>query len=1239
MEKENNNFVQAAIPRFDGHYDHWSMLMENLLRSKEFWEVVEDGIPSLPEAPAVATPKQIKAVKDAKLKDLKAKNYLFQAIDRGTLETILKRNTAKEIWDSMKQKNQGSTKVRRAQLQALQREFEVLCMKEEETVNEYFARTLSIVNKMKMHGEQVTECIVVEKILRSMTVRFNYVVCSIEESNDVTTMSIDELQSSLLVHEQRMKGYKDEEQALKVSNSEKNGGRGRGRGNYRGGRGRGRQGFSKEMVECYRCHKLGHFQYECPNLEENANYAEFDKEEEMLLMAKGETLETAHDKVWFLDSSCSNHMCGNKDWFFEIDDTFRETVKLGDNSKMIVKGKGNVRMKINEITHVITGVYFIPELKNNLLSLGQLQEKGLTIILKDNMCKLYHEEKGLIVLSRMASNRLFAINVVPVTSSCLQTSIEGTTKLWHQRYGHLSVGGLKLLVQKKMVKGLPELNNSDEVCSDCMVGKQHRESIPKTSNWRASQKLELVHADICGPIKPESNSKRRYFLTFIDDSSRKTWVYFLVEKSDALDSFKKFKVMVEKQSGKCICCLRTDRGGEFNSAEFIKFCEENGIKRQLTTAYTPQQNGVAERKNRTLMNLVRSMLSARQVPKVFWPEAVNWANYVLNRSPTLAVKDVTPEEAWSGVKPSVHHFRIFRCVAHMHIPDAQRRKLDDKSKRCVLLGVSEESKAYRLYDPATKKVVTSRDVVFSENEAWNWGTKNTTTSEIPLEEEQTESAEEITPAEQIATDMVQRNEASPIDNRTDVKTEQIEETANDTTNQSIAQSKLKRNVRPLGWLDIYDTGNEYESEELHNLVMLGSIEDPVEYEETTKYDIWKIAMDDEIKAIERNNTWDLTTLPNGAKSIGVKWIYKTKYNKDGKVEKYKARLVAKGYTQKYGVDYNEVFAPVARWDTIRSILAIAAIKGWKVFQLDVKSAFLHGELCEEVYIDQPPGYVTKGEEGKVYRLYKALYGLKQAPRAWYSKIETYFSKAGFLKCPYEHTLFTKIKDGNNILIVSLYVDDLIYTGNDSKMFEEFKMSMKNNFDMTDLGKMKYFLGIEVYQSNKGIFICQQKYAREILQRFSMQDSKEVGNPIVPGTKLSKDEEGEIVDATNYKRIVGSLMYLATTRPDLSFSISVISRFMEKPTEKHLVAAKRVLRYVKGTLEFGIMYRRSQDVKLMVLSDSDYAGDHDDRKSTSGKVFILGSGVVSWTSKKQPIVTLSTTEAEYVAAASCVCQGI
>ena len=273
--KTESNFVQPAIPRFDGHYDHWAMLMENFLRSKEYWQLVENGVPAEAAEGVEMTEAQRKGREDVKLKDLKVKNYLFQAIDRTIMETILNKETAKGIWDSMKQKYQGSTKVKRAQLQALRREFEILQMKEGEKVDEYFARTLTIANKMKAHGERMEQLMIVEKILRSMTPKFDYVVCSIEESNNLTTMTIDELQSSLLVHEQRMLGHGGDEQVLKVTLEDNFGTRGRGRGGYRGrGRGRGRQGFNKALVECYKCHKLGHFQYECPSWEKGVNYAE-----------------------------------------------------------------------------------------------------------------------------------------------------------------------------------------------------------------------------------------------------------------------------------------------------------------------------------------------------------------------------------------------------------------------------------------------------------------------------------------------------------------------------------------------------------------------------------------------------------------------------------------------------------------------------------------------------------------------------------------------------------------------------------------------------------------------------------------------------------------------------------------------------------------------------------------------------------------------------------------------------
>jgi len=247
--------------------------------------------------------------------------------------------------------------------------------------------------------------------------------------------------------------------------------------------------------------------------------------------------------------------------------------------------------------------------------------------------------------TQMSTNRMFIISAPVIVPECLKIEKCEDAKIWHYRYGHLSWKGLKILKKKDMVRDLPELQEIEAKCKDCMFGKQHREAIPKKAQWRASEKLELIHSNLCGPIKPSSNSGSRYFMTFTDDFSRKTLIYILKDKSRAFETFKVFKMLVEKEYKCLIKCLRSYRGGEYTSIEFNEFCSSNEIKRQLTTTYTLQQNGVSERKNRTLMNMVSSMLAARQVPKVFWPEAVVWATYVLNRTPTLSIKDMTPEKA------------------------------------------------------------------------------------------------------------------------------------------------------------------------------------------------------------------------------------------------------------------------------------------------------------------------------------------------------------------------------------------------------------------------------------------------------------------------------------------------------------------------------------------------------------------------------------------------------------------
>jgi hypothetical protein len=357
------------------------------------------------------------------------------------------------------------------------------------------------------------------------------------------------------------------------------------------------------------------------------------------------------------------------------------------------------------------------------------------------------------------------------------------------------------------------------------------------------------------------------------------------------------------------------------------------------------------------------------------------------------------------------------------------------------------------------------------------------------------------------------------------------------------------------------------------------------FKEAVRKEEWRKAMNEEMISIEKNQIWKLVDLPKEKKAVGLKWVFKIKYNEYGSIQKHKGRIVAKGYSQQPGVDFTETFALVARMETIRIVLVLSAQLQLQVFQLVVKSAFLDDELQEEVYVQQPPGYELKGKEDKVYRLHKALYGLKQAPRAWNHKIDLYLHQNGFSRSQSEPSLYIK-KKGEDFLMVCLYVDDLIYTGTSKDMVAEFKTAMMKEFEMPDLGLMRYFLGIQAKQFPGKIFISQEKYVADLLTKFHMSECKLVASLMAANEKLLQDDGATKIDSKYFRSLVGSLIYLTNSRPNILYFVSIISRFMENPDKLHLEAAMRILQYLQGTKNHGILYKQQDENRLIGYSDGD-----------------------------------------------------
>ncbi|KAG8485659.1 hypothetical protein CXB51_018846 [Gossypium anomalum] len=701
---------------------------------------------------------------------------------------------------------------------------------------------------------------------------------------------------------------------------------------------------------------------------------------------------------WILDSGCTFHMSPNRDWFTTYKTVSEGVVLMGNNASCKIAGVGIIKVQMFD---------------------------GVVRTLND----------GSTVTGDAA-----------VASSSL--SDDDITKLWHMRLGHISENGMVELSKRGLLngQGICKLN----FCEYFVFGKQKRVRFTRRIH-NTKGTLEYIHSNLWGSSKVPSRGGANYMLIFIDDFSRKVWAFFLKQKSDVFSTFKSWKIMIEKQMGKQIKYLRTDNGLEFCSDEFNRLCKSEGIVRHLTVRHTPQQNSVAERMNRMIVEKVRYL--------------------------------------W--------------CPAYAHVDDG---KLEPRSIKCVFLDYKASVKGTRREIKPPKKYAEADLVAYALN----------VTKDIDANQE------------------------------------------------------------------------------------------PSNYSEAT---------------------------------VRCKWMFKKKEGTLGVEEpRYKARLVAKGYSQIPGADFTDEFSPVVKYSSIRALLGIVAMHDLELKQSDVKTAFLHRELEEDIYMQQLEGFTVLEKEDYVCLLKKSLYGLKQSPRQWYKRFDSFMSSHDFKRSSFDSCVYFKKNSDSSFVYLLLYVDDMLIVAKDKGEIRKVKAQLSEEFEMKDLGPAKKILCMKILRDRKTIklYLSQKGYIEKVLCRFNMQSAKPVSTPLAAHFRLSlalspqSDDEIKYMSHVLYSSAVGSLMYvMICSRPDLSYTVSAVSRYMANPGKEYWKAVQWILRYLQGTTDVYLQFGKTED-EVIVYVDADFAGNLDRRRSLIGYVFTIGGCTISWKATLQTTVALSTTKAEYMA---------
>ncbi|GAU51268.1 hypothetical protein TSUD_412550 [Trifolium subterraneum] len=1181
------------------------------------------------------------------------------AIDIAT--QLLHCETSKQLWDETQSLAGAHTKSR---ITYLKSEFHNT-RKGEMKMEEYLIKMKNLSDKLKLAGSPISNSDLMIQTLNGLDAEYNPVVVKL---SDQINLSWVDVQAQLLAFESRLDQFNNfsgltlNASANFANKTEFRGNKFNSRGNWRrsnfrgmrGGRGKGRMSNTK----CQVCNGTGHIAVDCSYRFDRPytgrNYStEADKQGSHSAFIASPY--HGQDYEWYFDSGANNHVTHQTDKFQGFNEhNGKNSLMVGNGEKLKIVASGST--KLNNLN--LHDVLYVPQITKNLLSVSKLTaDNNILVEFDANCCSVKDKLTGQTLLKGRLKDGLYQLsNKEP----CVYMSVKES---WHRKLGHPNNKVLDKVLKDCNVK----ISHSDQFsfCEACQFGKLHL--LPfKPSSSHVQEPLALIHSDVWGPAPILSPSGFKYYVHFIDDFSRFTWIFPLKQKSDTIHAFIQFKNLAENQFNKKIKIIQCDGGGEYKAVQKVSI--EAGIQFRMSCPYTSQQNGRAERKHRHVAELGLTLLAQAKMPLRYWWEAFSTAVYLINRLPSSVNPNESPYSLMFKREPDYNALKPFGCACYPCLKPYNQHKLQFHTTRCVFVGYSNSHKGYKCIN-SHGRIFVSRHVIFNENHFPFHGgfldTKN------PLKT-LTDNSSILLPT--CSAGATTQDAIEPDNNTTsDQNTHSIESSDNNENEEQVDSSEFFVNTNNSSTQDI-EADNSVDSEDRNNSTMTGTIQqqaqqdnsnthwmrtrskdgihkpkipyvgmaetdseekEPKSVKEALGRPMWKEAMDKEYKALVSNHTWTLVPYQEQENIIDSKWIFKTKYKSDGSIERRKARLVAKGFQQTAGLDFGETFSPVVKSSTVRIILTIAVHFNWEVRQLDINNAFLNGKLKETVFMHQPEGYIDAAKPNHICKLSKAIYGLKQAPRAWYDSLRSTLVNWGFQNAKNDTSLFF-LKGADHTTFLLIYVDDIIVTGSNIKFLEAFTNQLNTAYSLKDLGPLHYFLGVEVHRDDSGMYLRQTKYIRDVLKKFNMENTSACPTPMVTGRQFIA--EGELMsNPTLYRQAIGALQYLTNTRPDIAFAVNKLSQYMSTPTIEHWQGIKRILRYLQGTKNHSLHIKPSTNLHIAGFLDADWATSTDDRKSTGGQCVFLGETLVSWASRKQKVVSRSSTESEYRSLADLVAE--